>query len=109
MSGYFSDSFRRSLVDVDYYKAMGEYAYGSLSRSEHETFAEVYGELSAKFVGFMDVLAHISERTSAASSSKGDLLRIYEKWLRTGSVRDGERLVERGLIPNRSIGSGFLQ
>ena len=28
-----------SLVDVDYYKSMGEYAYGSLSRSEHDTFA----------------------------------------------------------------------
>ena len=39
MSGFFSDSFRRSLVDVDYYKSMGEYAYGSLSRSEHDTFA----------------------------------------------------------------------
>ena len=34
MSGFFADSFRRRSIDVDYYKSMGEYAYGSLSRSE---------------------------------------------------------------------------
>jgi hypothetical protein len=109
MSGFFSDSFRRSLVDVDYYKSMGEYAYGSLSRSEHDTFAHVFAELSSKFVGFMDVLAHISERTAAAPSSETDILRLYEKWLRTGSVRDGQRLLEHGLVPNHSIGQRFIQ
>ncbi len=107
-SGFFSDSLRRSPVDVDYYQAMGEYAYGSLSRSEHDTFADVFGELSRKFVGFMDVLGHISERT-AGSSSGGDLLRLYEKWLRTGSTRDAERLLQRGMLPNSSIGKRFLQ
>ena len=70
MSGFFSDSFRRSLVDVDYYKSMGEYAYGSLSRSEHDTFAQVFAELSSKFVGFMDVLSHISERTATTHASE---------------------------------------
>ena len=105
-SGFFSDSLRRSTVDVDYYKSMGEYAYASLSRSE-EAFAEVYSELARKFVGFTDVLADVSERTTLASTS--DLLRLYEKWLRTGSQRDGQRLVERGILPNQSIGRRFLQ
>ena len=71
MSGFFSDSFRRSLVDVDYYKSMGEYAYGSLSRSEHDTFAQVFGELSSKFVGFMDVLSHY-QRTNRDHARFGD-------------------------------------
>src|SRR6476660_3487862 len=109
MSGFFSDSFRRRLVDVDYYKSMGEYAYGSLSRSEHDTFAQVFAELSSKFVGFMDVLSHISERTATTHASETDILRLYEKWLRTGSVRDGQRLVGHGLLPNQSIGHRFLQ
>ena len=108
-SGFFSDSLRRSPVDVDYYKAMGEYAYGSLSRSDHDTFADVFGELSRKFVAYMDVLAHISERTTGTSVAGGDLLRIYEKWLRTGSVREGQRLVQRGVLPNSAIGKRFLQ
>ena len=108
MSGFFSDSFRRKAVDIDYYKSMGEYAYGSLSRSEHDAFADVFGELARKFVGFMDVLAHVSDRTTAGTS-EADVLRLYEKWLRTGSARDGQRLIERGLLPNQSIGSRFLQ
>lgn len=107
MSGFFSDSFRRRVVDVDYYKSMGEYAYGSLSRSDDEAFAEVFGELARKFVGFMDVLSDVSERT--AISSSGDVLRLYEKWLRTGSRLDGQRLVDRGIVPNVSLKKKFVQ
>jgi hypothetical protein len=107
MSGFFADSFRRRLVDVDYYKSMGEYAYGSLSRSDEDAFSEVFGELASKFVGFMDVLADISERTNLATGV--DVLRLYEKWLRTGSPRDGQRLIERGILPNHSIGKRFIQ
>jgi hypothetical protein len=105
-AGFFSDSVRRSLVDIDYYVSMGEYAYGSLSRAE-DAFREVFGELARKFVGFSDVLADISERT--ALTSNNDVLRMYEKWLRTGSQRDGQRLIERGIVPNSSVGKRFLQ
>lgn len=107
MSGFFSDSFARRVVDVDYYKSMGEYAYASLSRREDDDFADVFAELARKFVGFMDVLADVSERTALTSSH--DVLRLYEKWLRTGSPRDGQRLVERGILPNQSIGKRFIQ
>ena len=107
MTGFFSDSFRRRLVDVDYYVSMGEYAYGSLARLDEDAFRGVFTELADKFVGFTDVLADISERTALVSHT--DVLRLYEKWLRTGSERDGQRLVERGILPNTSIGKRFLQ
>ena len=107
MSGFFSDRFARRSVDIDYYRGLGERAYASLSQSEDEAFAEVFGELSRKFVGFMDVLADISERTGLASAT--EVMRLYEKWLRTGSERDGQRLVERGILPNQSIGRRFIQ
>ena len=103
MSGFFSDSLTRRSVDIDYYRTLGESAYASLSRSEDEAFAEVFAELSRKFVGFMDVLADISDRTTLASAT--DVLRIYEKWLRTGSEREGQRLVERGILPNLQSGA----
>ena len=106
-AGFFSDSFRRRSIDVDYYVSMGEYAYGSLSRAE-VAFREVFAELSRKFVGFSDVLADISERTALASNNN-DVLRLYEKWLRTGSARDGQRLIKRGIVPNSSVGKRFLQ
>lgn len=107
VSGYFSDSLQRRAVDVDYYVSMGEYAYGSLSRRDADTLAAVFRQLARKFVGFMDVLADVSERTAVSSS--GDVLRLYEKWLRTGSQRTGQQLIDRGIVPNESIGNRFLQ
>lgn len=108
-SGFFSDSLQRRACDVDYYVSMGEYAYGSLSRRDDEAFADVFGELSRRFVAYMDVLADISERTALTPQSHADILRLYEKWLRTGSPRDGQKLVGRGILPNSSIGKRFLQ
>ena len=105
-AGFFSDSFRRRHVDVDYYVSMGEYAYGSLSRAE-DALREVFEELARKFVGFSDVLADISDRHGLTSNN--DVLRLYEKWLRTGSGRDSQRLIERGILPNSSVGKRFLQ
>lgn len=106
-SGFFSDSLNRRAVDVDYYVSMGEYAYGSLGRRDTDAFGGVFTELARKFVAYMDVLADISERTGASASS--DVLRLYERWLRTGSTRDGQRLVDRGVIPNASVTTNFLQ
>lgn len=106
-SGYFPDSLRRRLVDVDYYVSMGEYAYASLGRRDEDAFGEVFTELARKFVAFSDVLADVSEQTGG--SSHADVLRLYEKWLRTGSARDGQRLVDQGIAPNLSIGKKFIQ
>ena len=106
-SGFFSDSLNRRSVDVDYYVSMGEYAYGSLSRREEDALGEVFSELARKFVPFMDILADISEHSCVHRST--DVLRLYEKWLRTGSPRDGQRLADHGILPNASIGSKFLQ
>jgi hypothetical protein len=107
MTGFFPDSLNRRAVDVDYYVSMGEYAYGSLSRREADAIGEVFSELARKFVPFTDVLSDVSERTGIRSSV--DVLRLYEKWLRTGSRRDGQRLADRGILPNASIGQKFLQ
>lgn len=107
VSGFFSDSLQRRAVDVDYYVSMGEYAYGSLSRRDADRFAEVFGDLARRFVGYMDVLADVSERTTVSSST--DVLRLYEKWLRTGSTRTGQQLIDKGIVPNESIGSRFIQ
>jgi hypothetical protein len=107
ISGFFSDSLNRKLVDVDYYASIGGYAYQALSRVETDTFSSVFAELGDKFVGFVDVLSEVSERTGC--SSNGDLLRLYEKWLKTRSHRAGQLLVERGVVPNASIRSTRVQ
>jgi len=100
ISGFFSDSLRHTLIDVDYYVSLGGFAYGSLGASP-DLLSPTFAELSDKFVSFVDVLAEVSERTSLTSHS--DLLRLYEKWLRTGSRRNGDLLAEKGIVPNESL------
>jgi hypothetical protein len=97
VSGFFSDSLRKSLVDVDYYVSLGGYAYRSLGSTD-DTLSPIFAELSEKFVAFVDVLSDVSARTSLTNDA--DLLRLYEKWARTGSRRNGDLLAENGIVPN---------
>jgi len=106
LSGFFADSFTRKVVDVDYYISLGGYAYGRLSQRDTKGRARVFSELAEKFTSFVDVLSEVSEHSSTTSSS--DVLRLYEKWLRTRSPRNGELLVERGIVPNASLSTRFL-
>lgn len=107
ISGFFSDSLKRQIADVDYYVTLGAYAYHSLSHEEDDVLGPVFAELGRNFVSFVDVLEEVSERSALISNH--DVLRLYEKWLRTGSRREGELLVERGIVPNNTIGEKFLQ
>jgi hypothetical protein len=107
VSGFFSDSLRRKLVDVDYYVSIGGYAYTALSHHETDALSPVFAELADKFAGFVDVLSEVSERSSCSSNT--DLLRLYEKWLKTGSARSGQLLIERGVVPNASIKTTGIQ
>lgn len=107
ISGFFSDSLRRKLVDVDYYVSIGGSAYTALSRIDADALSPVFGELAEHFGRFVDILSEVSERTSCTSNA--DLLRLYEKWLKTGSRRSGQLLVERGVVPNASVRTSRIQ
>jgi hypothetical protein len=107
ISGFFADSLRRKLVDVDYYVSIGGFAYNTLSRCEDDRFSGVFAELAEKFVVFVDVLSEVSERSCCQSNS--DLLRLYERWLKTRSPRSGQLLAERGVVPNASLKSMRIQ
>ena len=96
--GFFPDSLANRLVDVDYYISLGGSAYGRLASREDDAFADVFGEMSEKFVPLVDVLADISDRTSVGNNR--DLLRLYDRWVRTGSQRDCGLLTEIGLLPS---------
>jgi len=104
ISGFFPDSLARrsSLVDVDYYIAMGGRAYDAVAR--HALERSLWAELSDKFRLLVDILNEVSERTMA--SSEAGLLRLYERWLKTGSDRLANALVRQGLVPPKK---GFVQ
>lgn len=102
VSGFFADSLRRSLVDVDYYIAIGGTAYDALGRRETDVRSPIFAELARKFVQFVEVLNEVSDRTSCASNA--DVIRVYERWLKTGGARAGKLLVEKGIIPGPRSG-----
>jgi hypothetical protein len=106
VSGFFSDSLNRKLVDVDYYALLGGHAYAALSQQEG-VLAPVYSELAERFTRFADVLSEVSEKS--ALTSNRDLLRLYERWARGASQRSGELLARQGIVPVASAATGRVQ
>ena len=108
ISGVFSQSLNRRVVDVDYYVSMGGSAYSHLSDTirasrRGRSMSRMFGELASKFVAFVDVLGEVSEGPSRGNDL--DVLRQYELWLRTGSNRAAERLRAAGIQPSTSASS----
>lgn len=99
MSGFFADSLSRSDVDLDYYRSMGGFAYARLSQDEAPRVfgPEVFGELSGRFMEFADLLAEVSEASRLHSNAS--ILKLYERWMQTGSKRAATLLAERGIAP----------
>jgi len=111
LTGFFSDSFQRCLVDVDYYASLGQISYRNLLdlvavRVVRWGLEEVFDELSGKFFQLMDVLAEVSEASGPRHAA--DLLRIYERWLRTRSKRDEKLLRKMGIIPTETSPPSIL-
>jgi hypothetical protein len=97
VSGFFADSLSRGLVDLGYYKAMGGHAYARLSREDRSVGATVFSELSGRFAEFADVLAEVSEASHLSTNQS--VVRLYERWVQTGSRRAATLLAERGIAP----------
>lgn len=108
VSGLFADSLTRHAVDVDYYIAMGETAYGTLVDALEDSvrgrvFSGIYLELSSRFGRIVDVLADITDTGELSGSA--EVLRAYEVYLRTGSDRAARRLRRAGIEVSRNLGS----
>ena len=104
ISGFFHESLKRKIVDVDYYMDMGIISYNMLSeffsgngRDYNTTLSSLYREMSEKFLKFADILDEISEESSIKTAL--DLLRLYERWLKTKSKRTETLLRELGIDP----------
>lgn len=97
ISGYFGESLKGKIVDVDYYVEMGGAAYRDLaSYTKDETLAQVFRLFSKKFVDFVDVLTYVSDKAMVRSND--DVLYLYEQYLKTGSEVAREKLSEMGVV-----------
>jgi len=97
ISGFFGDSLKRKVVDVDYYAEIGGRAYGNLaSMTPVDEVAEVYQDFSVRFIEYVDVLTCISEKSFVVNEA--DLLRLYDRYILTGSKQAKDKLTEKGLV-----------
>ncbi len=94
--GFFAEALRCGVVGPKGYVMLGGAAYSMLARSRHAPGdPEMFDELATHFVPFADVLSDVSERCALVDPS--DLLRLYERWLRTGSGRSADLLRQQGI------------
>ncbi|MGZ3769703.1 MAG: hypothetical protein ACXVCP_00885 [Bdellovibrio sp.] len=97
ISGFFGDSLERKVVDIDYYAEIGGAAYASLAHCTREdTMAKVYETFSRRFLDFVDVLTYISHYSLVKSDES--ILRLYDRYMKTGSELAREKLVKMGVL-----------
>lgn len=97
ISGFFGDSLNRKVVDIDYYADIGGAAYASLAHyTKEDTMAQVFSTFSSRFLDFVEVLTYISNQSLIKSDQS--ILRLYDRYMRTGSDIAREKLVEMGVI-----------
>lgn len=97
VSGFFGDSFKRKIIDLDYYVEMGETAYSTLSEeTEYDLSAKVYKDIATQFTSFVDVLTLISQK--CAIQGTDDILRLYDKYHLLDSELAKDQLVEQGVL-----------
>jgi hypothetical protein len=106
--GFFSEHIEVRGVDRGYVVTVGSTAYdhaAAMLRPARSTGPDVLSELAVKFDRFASVLSDVAEST-LARNARGDqgVVKLYERWLRTGSSRIAGELGARGIIPTRSGG-----
>jgi hypothetical protein len=99
LTGFFADSFHRKIVDIDYYVDIGSAAYSNLYRltkKEDSALSTVFKTFSQRFIDFVEVLNYISEKSLVQADQ--NVLRLYDRYLRTGSELAREKLNELGVV-----------
>lgn len=93
LTGFFADSLQRKTVDIDYYIEIGSAAYSNLHSWTRE---DVYDTFSKRFTDFVEVLNYISEKSLVQGNQ--DVLRLYDRYMKTGSELAREKLNELGVV-----------
>ena len=79
---------------------MGGTAYGRDAGVSPRDAAAVFVELSQKFRRFVDVLNEVSEESALTDALS--ILRLYGRWLESGSERSKKILEREGILLDRS-------
>lgn len=106
-TGFFGGHIELRGFDKKYVMHVGSSAYQNAAAMLHTPgrtgHLDVLEELAVKFDAFVHVLAEVAEGALAmgARDERG-VVKLYERWLKTGSSRIAEELGARGIIPTRA-------
>lgn len=113
VSGFFAPHLETRGVEVRYVTSLGARAYDNAGRmlrgandnANDNGAPDLFFELAENFERFAELLSAVAEKLSlsAAPSSVG-VLKLYERWLKTGSEELGTELMQRGVLPVRGAG-----
>ena len=110
--GFFSEHLENRGVELGYVSSVGARAYDGAATmlrrqsGEKSSAPDLFGELAERFDAFVVLVSGVADRIVAQSGagSDGGVLKLYERWLRTGSNELAAALGQRGLVPVRSGG-----
>ncbi len=94
--GFFADHLETRGVSEAYFIGMGGRAYRAASTLCARR-AGVYDELASGFERMVALLDEVREETVLKTPQ--DIVRLYDKWRRTGSSKIAARLHEAGVFP----------
>ena len=109
VSGFFAPHLETRGVEVRYVTSLGARAYDSAGKmlrgSSSDNAPDLFFELAEKFEQFSELLTAVAEKLQlAAAPSSVGVLKLYERWLTTGSETLSFELLERGMLPVRGAG-----
>jgi len=111
-SGFFADHLSTRGVELRYVRTLGARAYdGAASMLRHSAgegtgAPDVFRELADNFVNFAEVVARVADvlQANSALTSNRQVVRLYERWVKTGSAPLAVALAGKGLTPQRGHG-----
>ena len=108
VSGFFAPHLETRGVEVRYVTSLGARAYdsaGRMLRGGDDNAPDLFFELAENFERFAELLSAVAEKLQlAAAPSSVGVLKLYERWLKTGNEALSSELLERGVLPVRGAG-----
>jgi len=93
IAGYFSESLNKKLIDTKYYYDLSRNAYKELYNILDEN---IYIKIYNNYNNLVDILIELSFHTMHTSSK--NLIKLYDRWIETGSQVLEQKLNEKGII-----------
>jgi hypothetical protein len=107
--GFFADHFTARGVEKTYLFGIGTTAYGAASSmlllpvaDDANKSVDIFGELATKFESIVQIISEVADSTIAKSAPGATgVLKLYERWLKTGSSTLANELHAHGFVPMR--------